>query len=100
MSDTELTLRRSAYVTNGYQAPNRCETCDVALPDEASRKKHMQETKHRSCPLCDKYVPVGGYYNHAFDKHPDERWNEHQVAWTDMKDRGSAQSWAVKEGKN
>jgi hypothetical protein len=96
MAETDPTLDRNAYVANGFQAPNRCEMCDFSLPDEVSRNKHMQETGHRSCPLCNKYVPVGDYYNHAFDKHPHERWNEHQVAWTDKWDREHAQSWAVK----
>lgn len=84
-----------AYVMDGHDAPNRCETCDKALPTEDDRRKHMKKTNHHKCPLCDEYVPIGGYYGHCCAKHGHERWNDHQVSWQDKMDLEEAQPWVT-----
>lgn len=99
MSDDNTSVNLQAYTTNGYKAPDHCETCNTSLPDEDSRRQHMNETRHRICPLCDGYVPVGGYYMHCELRHADERWNDHQVAWTDNRDNKESQSWATQGDK-
>ncbi|CAH0058076.1 unnamed protein product [Clonostachys solani] len=95
MPESTGTVKLDAYGSNGYRAPDHCETCDVSVPDQEARRKHMEETSHRRCPLCKGYVPLGGFYTHAFIKHGDEYWNEHQVAFTDRQDLKNAKSWAV-----
>ncbi|KAF5004762.1 hypothetical protein FDECE_8752 [Fusarium decemcellulare] len=94
MSDEIAPVNLQAYAINGHQAPDRCEMCDASVPDGESRRKHMKETRHRNCPLCDKYVPVGGFYVHCDRAHANERWNDHQVAYTDRRDKEEALPWA------
>lgn len=97
MSQENVPVKLDAYVTNGYSAPNRCEECDASVPDEKARQKHMEETRHRFCHLCNGYVPLGGIYTHAMIKHENEAWNEHAAAYTDRVNLKSAQPWAVKD---
>ncbi|KAF4459156.1 hypothetical protein FALBO_14091 [Fusarium albosuccineum] len=94
MSDEIAPVNLQAYAINGHQAPDRCEMCDAPVPDGESRRKHMKETRHRNCPLCDNYVPVGGFYVHCDKAHANERWNDHQVAYTDRRDKEEALPWA------
>lgn len=98
MSDKETSVNLNAYNINGYDAPDRCEKCEVSLPDKDARKQHVSETRHRACPFCEKYVPVGGFYVHCDIVHPQEHWNDHQVAYQDKFDRQQAPAWlGVKE---
>jgi len=97
MSDNDALVVLRAYNIDGYPAPNRCETCNTSLPDIDSRRKHMAETWHRACRICEGYVPVGGYYGHCEERHGQDKWNDHQIAYQDSQDTCAAQSWSMAE---
>ncbi|KAF7545235.1 hypothetical protein G7Z17_g9339 [Cylindrodendrum hubeiense] len=84
-----------AYTINGYQAPDHCESCDASVPDAEARRKHMEETRHRICSLCESYAPLGGYYVHCDERHYNDKWNDHMVAYTDSINMKESQQWAV-----
>ncbi|RSL69717.1 hypothetical protein CEP54_002142 [Fusarium duplospermum] len=52
MSSNETSVNLKAYNINGYDAPDRCEKCEVSLPDKDARRQHVSETRHRACPFC------------------------------------------------
>ena len=88
-------LKLQAYQMDDYFAPNRCELCDIPLPDESSRRSHMADTKHCSCPSCKSYVPVGYLYGHISiaSVHAKEFFNDHMVAHADHENESKAQPW-------
>ncbi|KAM5354677.1 hypothetical protein ACJ41O_001324 [Fusarium nematophilum] len=88
-------VKLDAYTINGYTVPDRCEECDASVPDADSRRKHMEETNHRICPLCNSYAPLGDYYGHCLERHAHESWNDHMVSYTDSKNMKEAQPWAI-----
>ncbi|KAM5349882.1 hypothetical protein ACJ41O_006387 [Fusarium nematophilum] len=97
MADDKTSVNLRAYTINGYQAPDRCEMCDIPVPDQESRQKHMDETGHRGCPRCGLYVPVGSLYAHCGSAHANEPLNDHQVVYQDNQDTTVAQSWVFAE---
>ncbi|KAM5342000.1 hypothetical protein ACJ41O_015031 [Fusarium nematophilum] len=96
MSDTTTPVNLQAYKIDELWAPDHCETCNLSVPDESSRREHMNDKGHRRCLYCGDYFYLAGWVDHCELRHQNMPWNDHMVYSQDAYDmkEGKAQAWA------